>query len=254
MTLTIESLRAQRRDPSDMVSVMDISKPKQKFGQDMFKLIPDSAGSANAIIRFLPPTTGEYFIRQFSHVIKDAKGKFHINACPATIGLPCPFCENYKRLYNEAIGDPDKQKLAKIFRKSDNFYANVLVLDNPTNYEQNDKVLILKFGKRIFDKLQNQIVPSFSDENPHNVFDLWNGSNFKLRQSKVDGFPNFDKSCFDKSSEIGSDEFKVSVMSQLHDLNAKYLSNSSFKSYEQLSSVLKTINDAAEEVEALRKV
>ena len=55
---------------------------------------------------------------------------------------------------------------------------------------------MFRYGKKIFDKISSMANPEFEDESPIDVFNLWEGANFKLKIRKVDGFSNYDKSEF----------------------------------------------------------
>ena len=103
-----------------------------------------------------------------------------------------------------------------------------------------------KFGKKIFDKIMDKAQPTFEDETPVNVFDYWEGADFKLRQRKVDGFPNYDQSMFmEPASLYGGDEDKLlEVVNKQHKLS-EFLDKKNFKSYEELSRKLADVLDSA---------
>ena len=86
--------------------------------------------------------------------------------------------------------------------------SNVLIIKDPANPGNEGQVRLFKYGKKIFDKVNDLMNPQFEDETPVNPFDLWEGANFRLKIRKVDGFNNFDKSEFDSPSALfdGNDE------------------------------------------------
>jgi len=82
--------------------------------------------------------------------------------------------------------------------------------------------------------------PEFEDESPINPFDAWDGANFKLKIRKVDGYWNYDKSEFDKTSKIGDDDRIESVIGKSHSLS-EFLAESNFKSYDELRKRLDAV-------------
>jgi hypothetical protein len=86
--------------------------------------------------------------------------------------------------------------------------------------------------------------PTFEDEAPVNVFDLWEGADFKLRMRKVDGYANYDQSAFlDPSPVVGGDEEKlVDIVNKQYKLS-EFLDRKNFKSFEELSKKLSDVLD-----------
>ena len=114
------------------------------------------------------------------------------------------------------------------------YYANILVVSDPKHPENEGQVFIYRFGKKIFDKIMDKAKPTFEDESPVNVFDLWEGANFKLRMRKVAGYSNYDESVFADPTSITEDETKLlNIINKRHNLQ-EFLSPSSFKSYDEL--------------------
>ena len=110
-------------------------------------------------------------------------------------------------------------------------------------FRSEGKVFLFKFGKKIFDKIMDKARPTFEDETPVNVFDLWEGADFKLRMRKVDGYPNYDQSAFQEPSPVTEDEDKMlSVVNSQHKLS-EFLDRKNFKTYEELSRKLASVLD-----------
>ena len=98
-----------------------------------------------------------------------------------------------------------------------------------------------KFGKKIFDKLNDLMNPSFEDEKPVNPFDFWSGANFKLKIRKVEGYPNYDKSEFDSPAPLFDDDGKLeAVWKQEHSLK-ELVDPKHFKSYDELKTRLNNV-------------
>ena len=102
-----------------------------------------------------------------------------------------PVGEVNRKLWNSGI-DSDKDIARKQKRKL-SYYTNIQVVRDPAHPENEGKVFLYKFGKKIYDKITAAMQPEFEDETPINPFDLWEGANFKLKICKVAGFWNYDK-------------------------------------------------------------
>lgn len=193
----------------------------------------DKAGNGYAVIRFLPAPTGEDvpFIRLFTHGFK-GPGGWYIENSLTTIGQQDPIAELNTRLWNSGV-ESDKETVRKQKRQL-NYYSNVYVVKDPANPANEGKVFLFRYGKKIFDKLNDLMNPSFEDEKPVNPFDLWEGANFKLKIRKVEGYANYDKSEFDSTGPLLDDDDKLeSVWKQEYSLK-ELLDTKNFRSYDEL--------------------
>ena len=109
-----------------------------------------------------------------------------------------------RRLWNSG-SDEDKETARKQKRKLQ-YYSNIYVVKDPKHPENEGKVFLYKYGKKIHDKILAAMQPEFQDETPVNVFDLWEGANFKLKIKKVAGYWNYDSSEFDSVSALSADD------------------------------------------------
>ena len=142
------------------------------------------------------------------------------------------------QLWNTGI--PANQDIARKQKRKLSFIANILVVSDPKHPENEGKVFLFKFGKKIFDKIMDKARPTFEDEKPVNVFDFWEGANFKLRMRKKEGYANYDESVFSEPSAIGDDESIVKVAQGQHKL-AEFLDRKNFKSYDELKKKLNEV-------------
>ena len=118
------------------------------------------------------------------------------------------------------------------------YYSNILVISDPKRPENEGKVFLYKYGKKIFQKIQDLINPEFQDESPVNPFDMWTGANFRLKIRQVEGYRNYDKSEFDMPSEIeGGDEKLEEIWKSEHSLK-DFIDPKTFKSYTELEAKL----------------
>ena len=264
MSLTTKTKESRTQYLASLRSkVQEMSSPKgsstqQKQNDDRYwKLEVDKAGTGSAIIRFLPPKAGNAFpfVQLYTHGFQGPTGKWLIDNCPSSLGgLPsdvCPVCAANNDLWNAdklpATESPLK-KLASSRKRKLSYISNILVVNDPKNPENNGKVFLYRYGKKIFDKIKDMIDPpaEFADMQPIDPYDMEYGANFKLRQVKADGFPNYDKSSFDAPTAIGDEDFIASVEAQLNDLN-EILDPKHFKSYAKLAERLAYATGEAEQ-------
>jgi len=109
---------------------------------------------------------------------------------------------------------------------------------DPANPDNEGKVFLFKFGKKIFDKINDMMHPEFEDETPVNPFDMWEGANFKLKIRKVEGYPNYDKSEFDKPAPLSEDDEELERIWKAEHSLQEFLQESNFKSYDELKTKL----------------
>ena len=197
----------------------------------------DKAGNGYAVIRFLPAPGDEDmpFIRMFNHGFKGPSGSWMIDNCPTTRGQKCPVCEHNTELWNSGL-ESDK-KIVRDRKRKLTFISNIYVVTDQQNPENEGKVFLFKYGKKIFDKLNDAMNPQFPGDKPMNPFDLWDGANFKLKIRNVDGYRNYDKSEFDRSGPLAEDDEMEKIWKKAHSLQ-EFLDPSHFKSYEVLKERL----------------
>ena len=203
-----------------------------------WKPVMDKSGVGSAVIRFLPAPEGSElpWVQVWSHAFQ-GPGGWLIDNCLTTIGGTCPVCEKNRVLWNSG-SDADKEEARKQKRKL-SYYANIYVVKDPANPQNEGKVFLYKFGKKIFDKIMGAMQPEFDDDEPINPFDFWEGANFKLKLKKVAGYWNYDSSEFARPSALleGDDDELENLYNDLHDLQA-FVAPTEFKSYEDLKKRL----------------
>ncbi len=198
----------------------------------------DKAGNAFAIIRFLPEPKGEEmpFVQYFDHSFQGPAKKWYIEKSLSTFGLNDPVSELNRELW--ASGIDAKIEIAKKQKRRENYVANVLVVRDPENTEAEGKVFLYRFGKKIYQKIVNQIQPEFEGEEPCNVFDPWQGKNFKLKGKTLNGFFNYDNSEWASVSKIADTDDQINtIWSSQHSLK-DFSDPSNFKTYEELKKRL----------------
>ena len=210
------------------------SKDDDRF----WKPVMDKSGVGSAVIRFLPAPEGCElpWAQVWSHAFQGTGG-WLIDNCLTTLGQQCPVCEKNRVLWNSG-SDRDKEEARKQKRKL-SYFANIYVVRDPANPDNEGKVFLYKFGKKIYDKILAAMQPEFEDETPINPFDFWTGANFKLKLVKKDGYWNYDKSEFASPSPLldGDDDELERIYKSLNNLN-DFTDPKEFKSYDDLKKRL----------------
>jgi len=237
---SLDKLNAQL----DKITTKSYSDPNEgKF----WKPTRDKAGNGFAIIRFLPPSQGEEmpFVRIWDHGFQGPNGQWYIENSLTTLGQDDPVSEYNSKLWNSGL-ESDKD-LARKQKRRLKYVANIYVVKDSANPENDGKVFLYQFGKKIFDKLNDLMNPSFEDEKPVNPFDLWEGANFRLKIRQFEGYPNYDKSEFDGPTSLFDDDDKLeSTWKSQHSLQ-ELLDPKNFKSYSELKTKLYRVLDLSED-------
>jgi hypothetical protein len=200
----------------------------------------DKTGNGFAVIRFLPAPEGEElpWAKMYSHAFQ-GPGGWYIENSLTTIGQKDPLGEHNRELWNSG-SDADKETVRKQKRKL-SYYSNIYVVKDAANPQNEGKVFLFKYGKKIFDKIMEAMQPEFEDETPINPFDFWQGANFKLKIVKKDGYWNYDKSEFDRVSPLLDDDDALeAIWKKQYSLTA-LTAPDQFKTYEQLETRLKLV-------------
>ena len=194
----------------------------------------DKAGNGFAVIRFLPAPKGEEipFVRIWNHGFQGPTGKWYIENSLTTLGKTDPVSEYNTELWNS--GSEANKELARKQKRRLTYITNIMVISDPSNPHNEGKVFLYKFGKKIWDKIKDLADPQFPDEKPINVFDFWEGANFKLKIRNVEGYRNYDKSEFDSSSALFDDETKIETTWVMQHSLTQFLEDKHFKSYDEL--------------------
>ena len=214
---------------------------KNKYQDDrLWKPELDKTGNGYAVIRFLPASNNEEmpWQRVWSHAFQD-KGGWYIENSLTTLNSKDPVSEDNTRLWNTGV-DSDKDIARKRKRKL-SYYSNIYIVSDPKHPENEGKVFLYKYGKKIFDKISEAMQPQFADEKAINPFDFWKGANFKLKIRKVDGYWNYDKSEFEGVTPVASEDANIKAIWAKQYPLKPFVDPSNFKSYDELKEKLNRI-------------
>lgn len=246
MALNFKELKKSHKSDFEKLQ-KQIEADTSKGGSDARFWSPatDKAGNGYAVIRFLPapPNEDTAFVRMFNHAFKGPTGQWYIENSRTTItGEKDPVSELNSSLWNQTEDDDSPQrKQARAQKRKLNYFSNIQVLKDPANPENEGKVFLFKYGKKIWDKIQGAMYPEFQDEKGFNPFDLWEGANFKLKIRQVEGYRNYDKSEFEKPEALTSDDDKAeSIWKSEHSLQ-ELVALDKFKSYDDLAKRLAVV-------------
>ena len=219
----------------------------------------DKSGNGTAVIRFLPVSSmdGEDklpWIRLWNHGFKGPTGKWYIENSLTTLNQKDPVGELNSQLWNSSSDENSPQrKQARDQKRRLTYISNIYVISDSKNPENEGKVFLFKYGKKIFDKITECMCPPFDEEgrsqdhpkyDPTNAFvpfDFWKGANFKLRIRTVDGYRNYDASSFDNPSPLKKDDAELEAIWNKQYSLQEFLAPSNFKSYDELKAKLNSV-------------
>ena len=223
-----------------LVKEVEKSNSTNKGDERLWKPEVDKAGNGYAVIRFLPAPNGEDlpWVKMYSHAFQGSGG-WYIENSLTTLNQKDPVSEFNTGLWNSGV-DSDKEIARKQKRKL-SYYANIYVVKDPTNPDNEGQVFLYKFGKKIFDKIMGAMQPAFEDETPINPFDFWQGANFKVKIKKVAGYWNYDSSEFGKVEPLLDDDDALEAVWKKEYSLSELVAADKFKSYDELKKRLESV-------------
>ena len=242
--MSLETLKKSSSLDKLLNAVKEDSAPQDKksYKDDrLWKPELDKSGNGYAVIRFLPAVEGEDlpWAKIWSHAFQGPTGQWYIENSLTTISHKDPVSEHNTRLWNTGL-ESDKELARKQKRKLQ-YFSNIYVVSDAKHPENEGKVFLYRYGKKIFDKVMEAMQPEFEDEKAINPFDFWQGANFKLKIRKVDGYWNYDKSEFDAPSPLLDDDDAIEEVWKLQYALAEHTAATNFKSYDELKTRLDAV-------------
>ena len=240
--MSLAAMKKQNSLDSLLGAAQKESAPQEKksyVDERLWKPTMDKTGNGYAVIRFLPAPKGEDlpWVKLWNHAFQGPTGQWYIENSLTTLGNNDPVSEYNSKLWNSGI-ESDKE-IARRQKRMLSYYSNIYVVSDKANPENEGKVFLYRYGKKIFDKVMEAMQPPFPDTDPINPFDFWEGANFKLKLRKVDGYWNYDLSSFDNTSALlgGDDEALEEQYGKQYSL-ADFTATTNFKSYDELKTRL----------------
>jgi len=239
--MSLDTLKKSNSLDKILAAVEKESAPVEKqsyVDERLWKPELDKSGNGYAIIRFLPAPDGEEmpWVKLWNHAFQGPTGKWYIENSLTTLNHKDPVSEYNSKLWNSGV-ESDKEIARKQKRKLQ-YYSNIYVVSDPKHPENEGKVFLFRYGKKIYEKVMEALQPQFEDETPVNPFDFWEGANFKLKIRKVDGYWNYDKSEFDSASKLNEDDSELDKIWKSEYSLKDFLAASNFKTYDELKNRL----------------
>ena len=219
--------------------VKEVEKMSTSTGADerLWKPEMDKTGNGFAVIRFLPAPDGEElpWVKIYSHAFQ-GPGGWYIENSLTSIGQKDPVSEHNRKLW--ASGNEKDKEIVRKQKRKLSYYSNIYVVKDPANPQNEGKVFLFKYGKKIFDKIMEAMQPEFEDETPINPFDFWQGANFKLKIVKKDGYWNYDKSEFSSVEPLLDDDDALETIWKKEYSLTAVTAPDQFKTYDELEKRL----------------
>ena len=257
--MSLESLKRSNSLDKLLGAVKEENAPQEKKSykdERLWKPELDKSGNGYAVIRFLPAVEGEDmpWARVYNHAFQGPTGQWYIENSLTTLGQKDPVSELNTQYWNTGL-ESDKEIARKQKRKLQ-YFSNIYVVSDSKHPENEGKVFLFRYGKKIFDKIMAAMQPEFEDEKAINPFDFWEGANFKLKIRKVAGYWNYDSSDFDNPSALFDSDAKIEEVWKKQYPLSEFTATTNFKSYEELKARLDavlsgsvTVGNVAEEIE-----
>ena len=213
-----------------------MSTGSNKYQDNRFWSVPmdEKTGNGTALIRLLPAGRNDKlpWVSVYSHAFQ-GPGGWYIENSLTTIGKQDPIGETNQELW--ATGIEANKEIVRKRKRKQQYISNIYVISDPKNPQNEGKVMLFKYGKKIFEKIQESMKPVFEGDSAIDPFDFWQGASFRLKIKKVEGYPNYDNSLFEAQTALfdGNDEKLEKVWDSLYTLG-EFTDPKNFKSYEEL--------------------
>ena len=214
---------------------------KSYVDERLWKPELDKTGNGYAVIRFLPAVKGEDlpWAKLWNHAFQGPTGQWYIENSLTTLGQKDPVSEMNSAYWNSGV-ESDKE-IARRQKRKLQYRSNIYVVTDSRHPENEGKVFLFRYGKKIFDKIMEAMQPAFDDEVAVNPFDFWKGANFKLKIRKVDGYWNYDKSEFESPSPLFDNDDKLEKVWKKQYALKEFTASTNFKSYSELKNRLDAV-------------
>jgi hypothetical protein len=248
--MSFANLKRGGTDLSKLVSEAEKSTGARDRSTDerFWNSTRDKAGNGYAIIRFLPGKEENTipWVRYWDHAFKGPTGQWYMEKSLTTLGQADPLSELNSKMWNESADGSAQRKLVSSRSRNLRYVANVMVISDQLAPENEGKVKLYRFGKKIFDKIMAAMKPQFPDEKPIDPFNMWEGADFVLKISSemVGGkpLPKYDASYFKAASALfGGDEAKLEAIYDMQHSIGEFVDPTTFKSYDELKARLNMV-------------
>lgn len=170
-------------------SIKDALNKKNGTDNSSYKDIMKLEIGNTYVVRLIPNVQNpeRTFFHYFNHIWKSVLTNQLISSlCPTTYGERCPIDEYRSKVYHTK--DESEINSIKPIRRDEKWLANVYVVKDPTNPENQGQVKILRFGKQIYNVIAEAISGDDAEEFGSRIFDLSEkGCNLRIKVEENDG-------------------------------------------------------------------
>jgi len=214
-----DALNKQKNTKSATRDILTLEKDKTY----LVRLLPNVADPENTLLHYY-----NFGWNSFS------TGGYVQAVSPTSWGERDPIAEERIRAYR-AGSDADKEKIKNV-KRAEKWLANVYVINDPTNPDNNGKVKLLRFGKQLHNIIDSAINGEDADEFGIKVFDLSpNGVNLKIKVDDQGGYANYTASRFTSSVDL---KLSADQIDKIYENTTELKSVLTVKSYEELKIML----------------
>lgn len=179
-----------------------LSKKNDTSGNTLYKNIMKLEPGNTYLVRLIPnlKDINKTFFYHVQHGWNSFATGQYVSALSLPKGEYDPIGQTRYKLLYKSNNDADKVKGAEI-KRTEKWLANVLVVDDPINKQNNGKVMILRFGKQLHKIIEDAMKET--DDYGDRIFDLSErGCNLKIKVEKQGDFPYYGSSRFTAPKEI----------------------------------------------------
>jgi hypothetical protein len=261
-TMNFANLKKQSKDFNGLLKQVEKMNGgggnfEKEDTDNYWKPTPDKTGNALAVIRFLPGPAVDGddalpWVRYFDHGFQNkVTGKWYIEKSLTTFDEKDPVSEYNSTLWNSTQDDNSpERKQARDQKRRLHYVSNIYVVSDPKNPENEGKVFLFKYGKKIFDKITKMMNPDLESEGKVNPFDLWQGAHFKLKVTRQNvnmggrnvSFPNYDESVFLAPGPLSKDDDEMEAIWKREHSLKEIVDRKNFKTYAELKARLDDVN------------
>jgi hypothetical protein len=222
----------------DFNSKIEVDRSESSIFFDIDRKKLKAEGKVIVVMRFLPyhpeksPVVGV-----LQHRIQNSSGEFLSFMCPKTLGNHCSICDESRKYYNTKNKELEKVG-SNLYRKK-LYYANVLIINDIANPDNNGKVFPFRFGAQLYEVIKTATEPSPIPDMPSaKPFDIFAGNNFILMAVVENGQPKYSYSKFDPNlTSISNPQNYIGLCT---DLEEAFIRN---EKWELDNSIFGTINN-----------
>lgn len=247
------------------------SGSKREKDARIWKPTKTKAGISENIIRFLPISfvdfeaveSGRFTEDQLTPMAKILRNAFqgpkgwYIENSLLTFGEDCPVKEftapQWAPLKGKDAKDPaviaEKDRLKAFIAKRD-YYANILVIKDVANPENNGKTMLYLFGETIREMIEKCNKPEFETDVAFDPFDPWTGANLLLNityedkkiGTKTISAPKWEKVKWDVCTPLaGGDEAEIEKIWRGQHSLLDFYDRKNFKPFAELQTKLQKV-------------